>query len=79
MYFRKGYILDDLNIDDSLLWYEKSLEVDPYAPDVYFNIAYYYSEKENVNKSIEFYNKCIEVDPFYVNAYLNQENNYNNI
>ncbi|KAL4508051.1 hypothetical protein ABPG72_021424 [Tetrahymena utriculariae] len=79
VFFRKGYIEDDLNNSDSQQWYEKSLEVDPYAADLYFNIGYNYSEKNDIEKSIYYYNKCIEIDPNYVNAYLNQENNYSRL
>ncbi|KAL4464777.1 hypothetical protein ABPG74_011338 [Tetrahymena malaccensis] len=79
VFFRKGYIEDDLKNTDSQQWYEKSLEVDPFAADLYFNIGYNYSESNEIEKSILYYNKCIEIDPNYVNAYLNQENNYSRL
>ncbi|EAR95440.2 tetratricopeptide repeat protein (macronuclear) [Tetrahymena thermophila SB210] len=79
VFFRKGYIEDDLNSSDSQKWYEKSLEVDPFAADLYFNIGYNYSEKNEIEKSIYYYNKCIEIDSNYINAYLNQENNYSRL
>lgn len=68
--------MDDLGDEGSIEWYERSLSVDPMASDIFFNIAYYYSERNIMDKSIEFYDKCIQVDPTYLNAYLNQANNY---
>jgi len=70
-WFQKGYNSAEIGeYDDAILYYQKSIELYPYA-EAYLNIGVIYADKGNYDKAIECFQKAIEINPDYAGAYYN--------
>ena len=60
----------DRNIKGALIHYERAIELNPKAPDIYRVMAYYYSMIRKFNKALGHIEKAIDIDPLDLNIQL---------
>lgn len=71
-WFQKGYNAAEIGeYDNAILYYQKSIEINPGKANPYYNMGVNYQKKKNYNKAIELYRKVIEIDSYYADAYYN--------
>ena len=57
LYFQLG------NLDDSILYFEKSKKLKPKLPQVYFNLALVYDRKKKIDLAIKNFKEVIKLEP----------------
>jgi superkiller protein 3 len=71
-WFQKGYNAAELKEDDNaILYFQKSIELDPTTSKAYYNLGILYDNKGNLDEAIRLYEKAIAVDPRNSKAYNN--------
>ena len=76
-WFQKGMNAAEIGeYDNAILYYQKSIEIDPDLATAFGNMGLAYSDKGNYNKAIECYQKVIKIDPDDAKAYVNMGNAY---
>ena len=62
----KGNILTELkNYNQSILHYQKLLNIDPNIFHIYHHIATCYFKDDNFNKAINYYKKTLDINPSF--------------
>ena len=57
LYFQLG------NLDESILYFEKSKKLKPKLPQVYFNLALAYDRKKKIDLAITNFKEVIKLEP----------------
>lgn len=71
-YMQKGNtFLEMKNLDSALVYFEKSVAINPRMADAFNNIGTIYSKMNNQEKALEYFNKALAVDPENKNALNN--------
>lgn len=65
-------------LDKSMEYYNKYLDLDPYAENIWFNLGMVYTSLEMYTKAIEAYDFAIAICPDYISAYFSKANTYVN-
>ena len=71
-FFVLGYIEEEQgNLEDALVAYEKSAQLDEEKAEVYYNIGNVYSKMEDNRSALDSYTIAVERDPEHLNAWIN--------
>ncbi len=62
--------------DQSIVYFNKAIEIEPKFAEAYFNRGFAYQEKGQYDKAIPDYNKAIEINPRHDAVYNNRGNAY---
>jgi len=62
----------------SIEFYNKYLNIDPYAENIWFNLGMVYTSLEDYDKAIDAYDFAIAICPDYVSAYFSKANTFVN-
>jgi Tfp pilus assembly protein PilF len=68
---REAFVPVNDDLAEAIVWFEKTLEVDPQDPSAAFNIAGIYDLARQPNDAITWYRRAIETNPKHVNARMN--------
>ena len=58
---------------EALMWYERSLRVEPNCPAQY-GLGELYRKQGNLKEALQWFRACVELDPLYIQAHLSQCN-----
>ena len=61
-------------LDESIIYFEKSIEISPNYADAYNNLAGVLADQKKYNKAIEYFQKAIKINPNLAEAYYNLGN-----
>ena len=61
-------------LDESIVYFEKSIEISPNYADAYNNLAGVLADQKKYNKAIEYFQKAIKINPNLAEAYYNLGN-----
>ncbi|MBU0476146.1 MAG: tetratricopeptide repeat protein [Bacteroidetes bacterium] len=71
-WFQKAYNAYEMKeYDNTILYYQKAIDLDPNNATANYNMGIAYSAKEKYDKAIECYQKAIDLDPNDASAYNN--------
>lgn len=65
-------------LDKSIEFYNKYLDIDPYAENIWFNLGMVYTSLEEYDGAIEAYDFAIAICPDYISAYFSKANTFVN-
>jgi len=60
------------NMEDALLYFEKSAQLNPRNQEAWYHIGAVYQNKADYHKAIDYYTKAIALKSDYADAYFNR-------
>ncbi|MDX9854340.1 MAG: tetratricopeptide repeat protein [Tenuifilaceae bacterium] len=73
--FDLGFCYERMNdLDRSIFFYNRYLDINPFAASVWYNIAIVHTKKGHFDKALDAYDFCLAIDPEYESALHNKAN-----